>query len=75
MGTENGRAEAGAAYAAAWRHTFATRIRLAKLVAALAVRPSAAALLPLIERVPAILTFGARLSGKAILPAATLATG
>jgi flavin-dependent dehydrogenase len=75
VGTGNGRAEAGAAYAIAWRRTFANRIRLAKLVAALAVQPSATALLPLIERAPAILTLGARLSGKAILPAATFAAG
>jgi flavin-dependent dehydrogenase len=69
MATASGRAEAGAAYSAVWRKTFATRIRLAGIVTGLVMRPAAAVLLPLIERAPGVLTLGARLSGKALLPA------
>ncbi len=55
----------GAAYAKRWRQNFAPRIHAAALFAHLAMRPSAAILLgPLFERFPAILTFGATLSGK-----------
>ncbi len=68
LGTESGRAKAGAAYAAAWRRCFATRIRAAAVFAALAMRPGASALLPFIQRFPAVLTLGARLSGKTLLP-------
>jgi menaquinone-9 beta-reductase len=55
----------GAAYAKRWRQCFAPRIHAASLFAHLAMRPSAAVMLgPLIARCPAILTFGAALSGK-----------
>ncbi len=55
----------GVAYAKRWRQSFAPRIHAAALFAHLAIRPSAAMLLgPLFERFPAILTFGATLSGK-----------
>ena len=63
--SEAARARAGAAYSKAWRRQFATRIRAAAAFSALATR--AERLMPLaglIERVPATLTFGARLSGK-----------
>jgi len=60
------RRAAGRAYAADWRAAFALRLYASSLFAHLAMRPSSAAgLLPLIARVPGILTVGARLSGKA----------
>jgi menaquinone-9 beta-reductase len=60
----------GAAYAKRWWRSFAPRIHAASIFAYLAVRPSAAVLLgPLFERFPAILTFGATLSGKTGLEA------
>jgi flavin-dependent dehydrogenase len=71
LATAMGRAEAGAAYSSEWRKAFATRIRLAGMVAGLATRPSAAVLLPFLARVPSILTLGARLSGKAVPPFGT----
>jgi flavin-dependent dehydrogenase len=56
----------GQAYAADWDAAFALRLRAAALFANVATRPAAAALvLPLLRRFPAILTFGAQLSGKA----------
>jgi 2-polyprenyl-6-methoxyphenol hydroxylase-like FAD-dependent oxidoreductase len=62
-------------YAAAWRRSFATRIRAAALFAHLAMRPAAASvLLPLLRRYPEIVTIGARLGGKvrrSVDPAAT----
>jgi flavin-dependent dehydrogenase len=59
-------AEVGAAYGAAWRAQFATRVRAAAVFAQLAMRPSVvAAGLPLMRRFPGLLTFGAELSGKA----------
>ena len=63
--SEADRAKAGARYARAWHRQFATRIHAAAAFSALATR--AERLMPLagvIERVPATLTFGARLSGK-----------
>lgn len=60
----------GAAYAKRWRQSFAPRIHAASLFAYLAMRLAAATLLgPLLERFPAILTFGAKLSGKTELAA------
>jgi flavin-dependent dehydrogenase len=59
------------AYRAAWRRQFARRVRAAALFAHLAMRPQQARpLLPILRRFPAILTFGARLSGKtrSVLP-------
>jgi menaquinone-9 beta-reductase len=56
----------GAAYARRWRRSFALRIRSAAAVAQWAMRPTAvSALLPLIRKCPPLLTWGARLSGKA----------
>ena len=56
----------GAEYAAEWKASFETRIHAAAVFAYLALRPKIIALaLPLIARIPRILTFGARLSGKA----------
>jgi flavin-dependent dehydrogenase len=56
----------GRAYAASWRRNFARRIHAAAVFAHLAMRPAAAQLvLALLKRAPAILTLGARLSGKA----------
>jgi flavin-dependent dehydrogenase len=73
--TESGRARAGRAYSIAWRRCFATRIRASALLAGLAVRPGASVLIPLLERFPEILTIGARLSGKLMLPPAGPAPG
>ena len=70
LATAEGRAFAGAAYSHAWRGAFAARIRLSAILANVVTRPSASALLPLVARAPALLTLGARLSGKAALPAA-----
>jgi flavin-dependent dehydrogenase len=64
--------ETGRAYGADWRRCFATRVRVAAVLAHLAMRPNAGRpLLPLIRRCPEILTLGARLSGKArrVVPA------
>ncbi len=56
----------GKAYARAWRRSFAPRIRSAAAVAYWAMRPKAvAATLPLLRNWPPLLTWGARLSGKA----------
>jgi flavin-dependent dehydrogenase len=58
-------AEARAAYAAQWRRAFAPRIYAAAFVAHWAMRPAAVALtLPLLQAFPAMLTEGARTSGK-----------
>ena len=57
--------QVGAEYTAEWKACFEKRVRAAAVFAFLALRPKVAALaLPLIARVPPILTFGARLSGK-----------
>jgi menaquinone-9 beta-reductase len=56
----------GRAYARAWRRSFAPRIRSAAAVAHWAMRPNAVvATLPLLRNCPPLLTWGARLSGKA----------
>jgi menaquinone-9 beta-reductase len=53
-------------YAAAWRRTIAPRIRAAALIAHWAMRPAAVACaIPLLRMFPAVLTAGARFSGKA----------
>ena len=58
-------AEVGRDYAKAWRRSFAPRIRLASAFAHLAMRPRAsAALLPLLQLWPGLLTAGARAGGK-----------
>jgi flavin-dependent dehydrogenase len=58
-------AEARTAYAAQWRRTFAPRIYAASLIAHWAMRPAAVRLtLPLLQAFPAMLTEGARTSGK-----------
>lgn len=59
------RDEAGRTYALAWRQQFATRIRLAATLSVLASSPRGAALMrAVVNRVPASLSIGARLSGK-----------
>ena len=56
----------GCDYAAGWRRNFAPRICAAAVFAHLAMRPAAAGLaLLLLKRVPAMLTLGAQLGGKA----------
>jgi flavin-dependent dehydrogenase len=56
----------GRAYARAWRRSFAPRIRSAAAVAHWAMRPNAVVVaLPLLRHCPPLLTWGARLSGKA----------
>ena len=62
--TPQARAEAGRLYARDWRAAFAPRIRAAAAFARLAMWPPAERILPLIERFPAILSWGATLSGK-----------
>lgn len=65
LSSDGRRAALGAAYAADWTRAFATRIRAAGAFAQLTMRPGATALwLPLVRRLPRILTLGARLSGK-----------
>jgi 2-polyprenyl-6-methoxyphenol hydroxylase-like FAD-dependent oxidoreductase len=55
----------GEDYAQAWRRAFAPRLRAAAAFAHWAMRPAAvAAALPLVRTFPAILGWGARLSGK-----------
>jgi 2-polyprenyl-6-methoxyphenol hydroxylase-like FAD-dependent oxidoreductase len=55
----------GADYAAAWRRSFAPRIRLAAVFAQMAMRPGASRpLLPVLRRWPGLLTAGARLGAK-----------
>ena len=64
----NGRATeaVGRDYSSAWHRRFAPQIRTAALFAHLAMRPGTAAiLLPMLKLFPAILTLGAKLSGKA----------
>lgn len=63
--TDNRVKNVEAVYGRAWRRQFAARIQASKLVARLAMTPRANALLPLLERKPALLTLGARLAGKA----------
>ena len=60
-----------AAYASEWRRAFAPRIRAASLIAHWAMRPAAVRLaLPILQAFPAMLTEGARISGKvAAVPA------
>jgi len=61
-------------YARVWRRSFAPRVRVAALIAHWAMRPAAVACsLPLLQLFPAALTAFARLSGKATLPAQSLA--
>ena len=55
-----------ARYAAAWRHHFAPRLHASSVVAHWAMRPTAvAAALPILKTLPALLTWCARISGKA----------
>ncbi|HEU0096013.1 MAG TPA: hypothetical protein VFQ52_06135, partial [Rhizomicrobium sp.] len=56
--------ESGEAYARTWRRRFAPRIHAASLFAHLAMRAPGASL-AVIRRCPALLDWGARLSGKA----------
>jgi flavin-dependent dehydrogenase len=60
-----------AAYESAWHATFASRIRASSMFAGLTVpaMPSRASI-ALLERIPAVLTLGARWSGKARMPRA-----
>ncbi len=54
----------GRLYERAWRRAFGARIRWAALLAGLAMRPAARALLPALKAWPALLTAGAILGGK-----------
>ena len=63
--TRAGRERAGRRFAEAWRAQFATRIHAAGVFAALASRPGGARLMgAAVQAIPAMLTLGARLSGK-----------
>jgi flavin-dependent dehydrogenase len=54
------------AYARAWRRAFGPRLAASTALAHWAMRPAAvAAAVPVLRRLPALLTWGARLSGKA----------
>lgn len=56
----------GREYQARWRRHLAMRVHAAALFAALTARPAGAALtMQVLERIPALLTLGARWSGKA----------
>jgi flavin-dependent dehydrogenase len=56
-------------YARAWRSTFAARIRASSMFAALTVPPvRSRASIAVLERMPSVLTMGARWSGKARMP-------
>ena len=61
------RAQAGRLYARDWRAAFALRIYAAAAFAHTAMWPGAERLLPVIERFPKILSWGATLSGKTAL--------
>lgn len=55
----------GRTYARAWRRHFSSRLRTAAVIAHLAMRPAATKpLLPLLQRLPDLLTVCTRLSGK-----------
>lgn len=72
IATQGGLDRIAREYSAAWHAAFAGRIRSAAVFAHLAQQPlPAAAVLRALERFPDLLTFGARLSGKAtqIVPA------
>jgi flavin-dependent dehydrogenase len=59
-------AAAAVDYARAWRRGFGPRLRASSVVAHLAMHPNAAAaLVPLLKYFPAVLTWAARLAGKA----------
>jgi flavin-dependent dehydrogenase len=63
-------------YVAAWRRAFAPRLHASSVVAHWAMRPAAVAgALPLLRCFPGLLTWGARLSGKAtrVVPLSPLA--
>jgi flavin-dependent dehydrogenase len=63
---QESRPEIGRRYAAEWKHWFAPRIHAAAMFAHLAMnRRTSAWWPPILKRFPAILTFGAQLSGKA----------
>lgn len=65
-------ADLGRDYARRWHRQFAPRIRLAAVCAHLAMRPqAAAALLPVLQRTPGLLTLCARAAGKVRQPAIT----
>lgn len=58
---------AGSTYRAEWNKAFARRVRMAAVFARLALSPKwSAAAHTLLRQVPALLSFGARLSGKAM---------
>ena len=62
----NGLETVGRQYSSAWHAAFAPRIRAAALFAHLAMCPASPAMLvPLLKLFPGILTWGAKLSGKA----------
>jgi flavin-dependent dehydrogenase len=56
--------ELGRLYARDWHMAFARRIHAAAIFAHLAMWPGAGRILPLLKRMPEILTWGAKLSGK-----------
>ncbi len=65
---QKGAEEVGRLYQAEWRRSFAPRIRAASAIAHWATRPKlVAATVPFLKCWPSLLTWGARLSGKARL--------
>jgi 2-polyprenyl-6-methoxyphenol hydroxylase-like FAD-dependent oxidoreductase len=64
--TADGGRPVAAKYARAWRRAFGPRLAASTALAHWAMRPAAvAAAVPVLRRLPALLTWGARLSGKA----------
>ena len=59
-------AAAGSVYSGRWRHSFAARIHAAALFAKIGMHPRADLGARLVSLFPQLLTFGARLSGKAL---------
>jgi flavin-dependent dehydrogenase len=65
MAVRDAVAEIGREYAKEWKTTFWMRIRAAAVFANILIHPNRAGLvLPILKRFPAVLTWGARLSGK-----------
>jgi len=65
LGSVEALREVGRRYRHDWRAAFATRIHAASLFAHLAMQPHAAVAAPLLKLFPEVLTWGAKLSGKA----------
>jgi flavin-dependent dehydrogenase len=66
IASSHGLAEAGRSYGNAWKSAFAPRIRTAGALAQMAMRPGVAGIAAsTVEQFPAVLTWAARMTGKA----------